>query len=121
MNRKLCPHESLHTEIIEAFFIAAKTQKQPRFIKKKKKKKKLRYPTLSILGTIACHVPLSMGFSRQESWSGLPFPPPRDVPKSWNEPLSLLSPALAGGFFTTRVTWEALYKQNGILFNPKKK
>ena len=39
MNRKLCPHESLHTEIIEAFFIAAKTQKQPRFIKKKKKKK----------------------------------------------------------------------------------
>ena len=40
---------------------------------------KLR-PTLVILWTIACHVPLSMGFSRQEYWSGLPFPSPGDLP-----------------------------------------
>ena len=42
-----------------------------------------------------------MGFSRQEYWSGLPFPPPRDLPKPGLEPASLMSPASAGGFFTT--------------------
>ena len=42
-----------------------------------------------------------MGFSRQEYWSGLPFPPPDDVPDSGIEPTSPVSPALAGGFFTT--------------------
>ena len=41
---------------------------------------------------------LSMGFSRQEYWSGLPFPPPEDLPNPGTEPAS---PALAGGFFTT--------------------
>ena len=48
--------------------------------------------------TIACQAPLSMEFSRQESWSGLPFPPPGDLPDLGIE---LVSPALAGGFFTT--------------------
>ena len=48
-----------------------------------------------------------MEVSRQEYWSGLPFPIPRDVPNPGIEPLSLVSPALAGGFFTTNVTWEA--------------
>ena len=51
--------------------------------------------------------PLSMGFSRQEYWSGLPCPPPGDLPNPGIEPVSLMSPALAGGFFTTSATWEA--------------
>ena len=51
--------------------------------------------------------PLSMGFSRQEYWSGLPCPPPGDLPDPGIEPTSLLSPALAGMFFTTSATWEA--------------
>ena len=58
--------------------------------------------------TIAHQAPLSMGFSRQEYWSGLPCPPPGDLPDSGKEPTSLMSPALAGGFFTTGTTWEAL-------------
>ena len=49
-----------------------------------------------------------MGFSRQEYWSGLPCPPPGDLPNPRKELLSLRSPALAGGFFTTSATWEAL-------------
>ena len=51
--------------------------------------------------------PLSMGFSRQEYWSGLPCPPPGDLGNPGIEPTSLLFPALAGGFFTTSATWEA--------------
>ena len=57
--------------------------------------------------TGACQIPLSMGFSRHEYWSGLPCPPPGDLPDPGIEPASLMSPALAGGFFTTSVTWEA--------------
>ena len=49
---------------------------------------------------IAHQVPLSMGFSRQDSWSGLPFPSPGDLPDPGIEPTSPVSPALAGGFFT---------------------
>ena len=48
--------------------------------------------------TVACQAPLSMGFSRQEYWSGLPFTSPGDLPNSVIKPAS---PALAGGFFTT--------------------
>ena len=48
--------------------------------------------------TVAHQAPLSMGFSRQEYWSGLPFPSPGDLPHPGNEPAS---PASAGGFFTT--------------------
>ena len=44
---------------------------------------------------------LSMGFSRQEYWNGLPFPCPGDLPDPRIEPESLMSPALAGGSFTT--------------------
>ena len=57
--------------------------------------------------TVAYRAPLSMGFSRQEYWSGLPFPPPGDLPDPGIEPMSLTSPALADGFFTTSMTWEA--------------
>ena len=45
-------------------------------------------------------------FSRQEYWSGLPCPPPRDLSHPGIKPLSQASPALAGGFFTTSATWE---------------
>ncbi|ELR61614.1 hypothetical protein M91_19068, partial [Bos mutus] len=45
--------------------------------------------------------PLSMGFARQEYWSGLPFPSPGDLPDPGIKTGSLVSAALAGGFFTT--------------------
>ena len=45
-----------------------------------------------------------MGFSRQRYWSGLPFPPPRDLPDPGIQAVSLVSPALAGGFFTASAT-----------------
>ena len=48
-----------------------------------------------------------MGFFRQEYWSGLPFPPPGDLPNPGIEPVSFKSPALAGGFFTTNFIREA--------------
>ena len=51
--------------------------------------------------TAACQAPLSMGFSRQGYWSGMPFPPPGDLPDPGIKPVSLRSPVLAGGFFTT--------------------
>ena len=51
--------------------------------------------------TTACQAPLSMGFPRQEYWSGLPFPPPVDLRSPGTEPSSPVSPALAGGLFTT--------------------
>ena len=57
---------------------------------------------------VACQAPLSMGFSGQEYWNGLPFPSPGHLPNPGIEPASLMSPALAGGFFTTSATWEAL-------------
>ena len=57
--------------------------------------------------TIAHQAPLSMGFSRQEYRSGLPFPSPGDLPNPGIESGSLLSPALAGVFFTSSTTWEA--------------
>ena len=61
------------------------------------------------LWTIAHQAPLSMGFSRQEYWNGLPWPPPGCLPDSSIKPTSLMTPALAGRFFTISTTWEALY------------
>ena len=51
--------------------------------------------------TVAHQAPLSMGFSRQEYWSRLPFPPPGDLLHPGIETASPVSPALAGGFFIT--------------------
>ena len=59
------------------------------------------------LWTVACQAPLSMGFSRQEYWSGLPCLPSEDLPNPGIKSTSLVSPALAGGFFTISATWEA--------------
>ena len=57
--------------------------------------------------TIGRQSPLSMEFSKQEYWGGLPFPTPEDLPNLGIKPASLISPALAGRFFTTSATWEA--------------
>ena len=57
--------------------------------------------------TVAHQAPLSTGFPRQEYWSELPCPCPGDLPHPGIESASLLSPALAGRFFTTRATREA--------------
>ena len=70
--------------------------------------------------TVARQAPLSMKFSRQEYWSGLPFPSPGDLP---NPGITLMSPALAGRLFTTEPSgkpvlmevlcqWKDLYKVN---------
>ena len=56
------------------------------------------------------------GFSRQEYWSGLPHPPPGDLPDLGIESTFLMSPSLAGGFFTTSTTWEAPAFCNQIIF-----
>ena len=58
--------------------------------------------------TEAHQAPLPEEVSRQEYWSGLPFPPPRDVLDPGVKLAFLKSPALAGGLFTTSATWEAL-------------
>jgi len=52
--------------------------------------------SFATLWTATCQAPLSMGFSRQKYWSGLPFPSPEDLPQVGTEPTS---PALEGGFF----------------------
>ena len=57
--------------------------------------------------TVASQTLLSMGFSRQEYWSGLPCPSPGDLPNSGIELTSLVSSALAGSFFTIGTTWKA--------------
>ena len=57
--------------------------------------------------TVALQVPLSMEFSRQEYWSELSFPTPGDLPDPGIQYVSLVSPALAGRFFTNCATWEA--------------
>ena len=65
--------------------------------------------TLLAHWTGAHWAPLSMGFFRQEYWSGSPCPPPGDLPKPGIEPTVLMSAALAGGSFTTGATEEAPY------------
>ena len=57
--------------------------------------------------TVAHQAYLSIGFSRQEYWSGLPCLPPGDLPNPGIEPTSLMSLASAGGFFTTSATCDA--------------
>ena len=66
-----------------------------------------RVQLFATLWTVACQAPLSVGFSRQEYWSGLPCPPPGYLPNTGIEPESLTSPALAGRIFTTSTTWES--------------
>ena len=60
----------------------------------------------AVLWTVSYQASLSMGFSTQEYWSGLPCPPPGDLPNPGLKPTSLMSPDLAGGFFIARATWD---------------
>ena len=60
-------------------------------------------------GTVACHAPLPMEFSRQEYWSRVPFHTPGDLLDPGVKPTSLASPALIGRFFTSSTTWQALF------------
>ena len=65
----------------------------------------LRHVQLSVtLWTVACQTPLSMEFSRQEFWNGVPFPTPGDLSNPGIEPVSLVSHALTSGFFITSTT-----------------
>ena len=59
-------------------------------------------------GTVAHQLPLSTGLVWQEYWSRLPCPSPGNLPDPGIKPTSLMSSALAGRFFTTSTTWEAL-------------
>ena len=64
---------------------------------------------LTLCDPMDCSLPGSsvLGFSRQAYWSGLPGTPSGDLPDPGIEPVSLMSPSLAGGFFTTSATYEA--------------
>ena len=64
-------------------------------------------PLWDPMACIAYQAPLSMGFWKQGYWSGLPCPPPGDLPDPGIEPVSLTSPLLAGRFFTTSTTRKA--------------
>ena len=70
--------------------------------------------------TVACQAPLLMEFSRQEYWSGVPFPTPVDLPDPGIEPASPVSPALAGRFFTTEPSGKPHYKIKSRLKLKKK-
>ena len=59
-----------------------------------------------ILWSVACQASLSMEFSKQEYWSGLPHPSPGDLPDPGMESTSRMSPTMADGFFTTNAMWE---------------
>ena len=67
-----------------------------------------RVQVFASLWTVADQAPLSMGFSWQKQWSGLPCPPPGDLSDPGIQPVSLMPPALAVQFFTTSATWEVL-------------
>ena len=60
----------------------------------------LSYSNSASPWTVAHQAPLSIGFPRQEYWSGLSFPSPGDLPYSGIKPVSLTSAAMAGRFFT---------------------
>ena len=68
------------------------------------------------LWTVAHQVPVSMRFSMQEYWSGLPYPPPGDLPDPAIESGSLMSPALADGFFI--LNDHKLRKEEGLCLSP---
>ena len=72
-----------------------------------------------ILWTVAHQAPLSIRFSRQEYWNRLSCPPPGDLPDPGIKPMSLISPTLAGEFFTTSAiftTYLAIHSDNFPFF-----
>ena len=68
-------------------------------------------PLFATLWSVALQAPLSMGFSRQEYWGVLPYPPPGDLSNPGIKATSLTSHALAARFLTTSATWEAHISQ----------
>ena len=72
-----------------------------------------------VFDSVACQASLSMKFYRQESWSGLPFSMPIDLPNLGIEPMSLASPALAGRFFITLPPGESHYSLQNTNENHK--
>ena len=68
-----------------------------------------RVSLFATLRILPCQAPLSVEFSRQEYWSGLPCPSPGDLPNPRIESTSLTSSALGGRFFTHWATWEACW------------
>ena len=68
--------------------------------------------------TVVCQAPLSMGVFRQEFWRSLPFPSPGHPPNPGIKPLSLMSAALAGRFFTLHHVENPFYTQQYIYVNP---
>ena len=72
------------------------------------------------LWTIDCQALLSMGFSREENWSGLPCPPPGNLSHLGIKPASLMSPSLIGRFFNTSATWETPTVTWNLVLNEKK-
>ena len=68
--------------------------------------------SLQLHGLQPAQTPLSMEFPRQEYWSGLPFPSPGDPPNPGIEPMSPVSPPLAGRFFTTKPPGKSLRQMN---------
>ena len=74
-----------------------------------------RVQLFAISWTVAPQAPLSLGFSRQEYWSGLSFPSPGDLPNPGIEPTSPASPELAGRFFITEPPGKPLLNKSQIL------
>ena len=70
--------------------------------------------SFATLWVIVQQVLLSMQFSKQEYQSGLPFPPPGDLPDPGMEPMSPMSPALADGFFTTAPPGKLIESLGGV-------
>ena len=68
----------------------------------------------AMLWTVAGQAPLSVGFSRLEDWSGLPLPPPGNLPSPGIKAVSPMAPALAGGFFTTEPPGKPYRRQRKI-------
>ena len=77
--------------------------------------------TLYNLWTVTHQAPLSIGFSSQEHWSSLSFPTPVDPPNQGLNPSFIISPALAGRFFTTSTTWEKFYENDNISYRTEYK
>ena len=73
-----------------------------------------RVQLFATLWTVAHQATQFMGLSRQEFWSGLPFPTPGDLPNPGSNP-HLMSLALAEEFFTTSATWEAPSREAWLL------
>ena len=110
-NEDICPWEPYIRMVLVALFVVSKNWEYPQMSKNRGPVcKGTCYTVLSrfncvhlwvTLWTVVCQAPLSVWFSIQEYWSRLPCPPPEDLP---NPGMELMSPALAGEFFTTEPT-----------------